>query len=110
MEITITKKSGNWTFGTIGGFNFEIKHFDEPSEFGIEDAETGIPGRISKLWISRTWGEHWTVASYWCEQRRRWLLYICRIGEFYLFEDYGDSHFLLTADEVARLKPEAPKA
>lgn len=64
MEITITKKSGNWTFGTIGGFNFEIKHFDEPSEFGIEDAETGIPGRISKLWISRTWGEHWTVASY----------------------------------------------
>ena len=45
---------------------------------------------------------------YWCEQRRRWLLYICRIGEFFLFEDYTHAHLLLTAEEVERLKPDTP--
>ena len=52
MTITITKAHGNWTFGTVGGYEFQAKHFDETSEFGIEDAD-GNPGRISKLWISR---------------------------------------------------------
>lgn len=47
---------------------------------------------------------------YWCEQRRRWLLYICRIGEFFLFEDYTHAHLLLTAEEVERLKPDTASA
>ena len=51
MEIRITKHTGNWTFGTIGEYDFEVKHYAEPSEFGIEMNEQ--PGRISKLWISR---------------------------------------------------------
>lgn len=45
MGINITGQRGNWTFGTIGPFSFEIKHFDEPSRFGIDE------GRISKLWL-----------------------------------------------------------
>ena len=51
MEIRITKHTGNWTFGTIGEYDFEVKHYDEPSEFGIEEDEE--PGRISKLWIGK---------------------------------------------------------
>lgn len=57
MKITITKKSGNWTFGTIGGYDFEIKHFEEPSIYGINE------GRISKLWITKS-ALRETVASY----------------------------------------------
>ena len=45
MEPIITKHSGNWTSGHIGPFRFEVKHFDEPSVFGINE------GRISKLWL-----------------------------------------------------------
>ncbi len=51
MTIGITKREGNWTFGTIDGYDFEVKHYDEPSEFGIEQEDE--PGRISKLWIGR---------------------------------------------------------
>ena len=36
-----------WTSGKIDGFCFEIKHFEEGSEFGIDG------GRISKLWIGK---------------------------------------------------------
>lgn len=36
-----------WTRGTINGYNFCIKHFEEGSEFGIKG------GRISKLTISK---------------------------------------------------------
>ena len=51
-----------WTQGIINGFEFEVKHFDEGSEFGING------GRISKLFIKkagkiyasfeRGWGVH----------------------------------------------------
>lgn len=47
MKPIITKKSGNWTRGNIGPFRFEIKHYDEPSIYGIDE------GRISKLWLRR---------------------------------------------------------
>lgn len=44
------RQSGNWTKGTatMNGktYQFEIKHFDEPSDYGIDG------GRISKLWIA----------------------------------------------------------
>lgn len=56
-DISIRKREGNWTYGTIGGFDFEVKHFKNPSEFGIDD------GRISKLWISRR-GTYGAVACY----------------------------------------------
>ena len=37
MDPIITKRVGNWTRGYIGPFRFEIKHFDEPSVFGINE-------------------------------------------------------------------------
>ena len=56
-DIIITRQEGAWTYGRIGGFDFEVKHFDQPSVFGIDE------GRISKLWIaSRV--SYRTVASY----------------------------------------------
>ncbi len=61
MMISITKREGNWTFGTIGGYDFEVKHYDEPSEFGIELEDA--PGRISKLWIGRR-DNHSCLACY----------------------------------------------
>lgn len=45
--ITITEQSGAWMVGRIGGYKFEIKHFDEPSIYGINE------GRISKLFVRR---------------------------------------------------------
>jgi len=36
-----------WTRGSIGEFNYSVKHFEEGSEFGING------GRISKLEIRR---------------------------------------------------------
>ena len=51
-----TQAQGNsWTTGTVNGFDFQIKHFDNTSEFGIDE------GRISKLWISKN---RQTYASY----------------------------------------------
>ncbi len=60
-DIIITKTKDNWTFGHIGAYDFEVKHFTEPGSFGIEMGDQ--PGRISKLWIGRhsTYGE---VAAY----------------------------------------------
>lgn len=56
-EIKITRRHGNWTMGTIGSFYFEVKHFFEPSRFGIDE------GRISKLWL--TWKDSFgTVATF----------------------------------------------
>ncbi len=44
------RTNDNWTKGTATcnglEFKFNVKHFDEPSEFGIRG------GRISKLWLS----------------------------------------------------------
>ena len=44
-----------WTKGTNNGYDFQIKHFEEGSEFGINE------GRISKLWISK---DHKALANY----------------------------------------------
>ena len=50
-DIIITRHQGNWTSGRIGDYDFEVKHWPEPSSFGIEMGDE--PGRISKLWIAR---------------------------------------------------------
>lgn len=45
-QIRITRGgSGGWVDGTINGYRFQAKVFDEPSRFGIHD------GRTSKLMI-----------------------------------------------------------
>ena len=58
-EIRVTRTRGNWTFGTLGEYRFEVKHFLEPSQWGL-DFDEG-PGRISKLWVTRGYT---TVCSY----------------------------------------------
>ena len=46
--ITITKTEGNWTFGKLGAYTFEVKHYAEPSEeYGLDF--DGGRRRISKL-------------------------------------------------------------
>ena len=58
--ITITKTENNWTFGKLGAYTFEVKHYAEPSEeYGLDF--DGERGRISKLWVAR---EYTTVCSY----------------------------------------------
>ena len=51
----------NWTWGTatVNGitYAFQIKHFDEPSMYGIAS------GRISKLWMRRA-GDAQAVLAY----------------------------------------------
>lgn len=56
-NITITKRDGAWTIGKIGGYQFEIKHFDKPSEWGINE------GKISKLDIRKP-GAATPIAAY----------------------------------------------
>lgn len=36
-----------WTKGTINGFEYQVKHFEDGSTFGIDG------GKISKLWIAK---------------------------------------------------------
>ena len=52
-EISVTtgeQSEMGWTQGTVAigasAYRFEIKHFDEPSHYGIRH------GRISKLWLA----------------------------------------------------------
>ena len=45
-----------WTRGKLNGFEYEIKHFDEGSIYGINE------GRISKLWMRDERGN--CVANY----------------------------------------------
>ena len=57
MELKITKTRGAWTFGTLTTrsgeeYRFEVKHFDQPSQWGLD--WDGEPGRISKLWVTRS--------------------------------------------------------
>ena len=40
---------------------------------------------------------------FWCWWLCRYLIYIRKIGDLHLFEDFGDCRFLLTEDEVAKL-------
>ena len=59
-KITITKTDGNWTFGKLGEYSFEVKHYAEPSEeYGLDF--DGERGRISKLWVARGYT---TVCAY----------------------------------------------
>ena len=60
-EITVTRVEGNWIFGAIGEYRYEVKCWSEPSSFGIEMG--GKPGCISKLRVTRahTYG---CVAAY----------------------------------------------
>ena len=68
-EIKVTGTSANWSFGTIrkpGGGEilcFQMKHFDEPSQYGID------AGRISKLCVRRD-GESKDLIAY----ERGWLV------------------------------------
>ena len=57
LEPIIQHDRDNWVIGYIGPYRFEIKHFEEPSEFGIDG------GRISKLHLSWKTG-YGTVAAY----------------------------------------------
>ena len=63
-EITLEHGSrayDNWTKGTATcngvTYDFQIKHFDEPSEYGIDS------GRISRLWMRRR-GDAQAVLGY----------------------------------------------
>ena len=56
-NITITSHDGAWTIGKIGSYRFEIKHFDKPSEWGIDE------GKISKLDIRKP-GAATPIAAY----------------------------------------------
>lgn len=49
MSVKIDKieTSTNWIEGSVNGYNFEAKHFDYASEFGIDN------GRTSKLRIEK---------------------------------------------------------
>ena len=67
-EITLEhgpRADDNWTKGTATcngvTYDFNIKHYDEPSEYGIDS------GRISKLWMRRR-GDAQAVLGY----DRRW--------------------------------------
>ena len=58
--ITITRVKGNWTFGRLGEYSFEVKHYQEPSEeYGLDF--DGGPGRISKFRVTRGYT---TVCAY----------------------------------------------
>ena len=47
-KMTYTKDpSPNWTKGEMNGYTFYVKHYEEGSEYGIEN------GRISKLEIRK---------------------------------------------------------
>ena len=61
-EITITRTEGNWTFGKLGEYRFEVKHYREPSEeYGLDF--DGRCGRISKLSVERAYS-YTTVCHY----------------------------------------------
>ena len=45
IEITSISNETNWIRGSIDGYRFEAKHFDEPSCYGINN------GRTSVLWV-----------------------------------------------------------
>ena len=36
-----------WSEGIIDGYDFQVKHYEEGSQFGIDG------GKISKLWIAK---------------------------------------------------------
>lgn len=40
------------TKGTMNGFEYQVKHFDEGSIYGIDE------GKISKLWIAKNGKEY----------------------------------------------------
>ena len=57
------RKDGNWTIGNAEcegmEYKFNVKHFDDPSDYGIKD------GRISKLWLAPANGNfRYTILLY----------------------------------------------
>lgn len=40
----------------------------------------------------------------WCPWLGRYLIFIRQVGTLWLFEDYGDQRWLLTEDEVKKLR------
>lgn len=56
MNIEVTQKADGWMLGTIeGGYEWQAKVYEKPSEFGING------GRVSKLFI-RPVGLGWQPA------------------------------------------------
>lgn len=52
-EIKVTGETGNWMFGTIGKpggelLVFQAKHYDEPSQFGIENAPVAEGDQVGR--------------------------------------------------------------
>lgn len=57
MRPIIDVDDDRWLIGRIGPYRFEIKHYEQPSTFGIDG------GRISKMRL--TWKDkHGLVAAY----------------------------------------------
>ena len=63
-EITLNhgaRTEDGWTKGVAvadgATYDFQVKHYDEPGEFGIDG------GCVSKLWLRR-WGEPQAILSY----------------------------------------------
>ena len=65
-EVTLNhgkRMDDNWTVGTATcdgvEYKFNVKHYDEPSEYGIRG------GRVSKLWLAPKGGDfRHTILSY----------------------------------------------
>ena len=56
-EIRAKQARDGWITGTVGGYSFQAKIYDEGSEFGIDE------GRVSKLWV-RDEATRQTVINY----------------------------------------------
>ena len=56
-EIRAKQARDGWIIGTVGGYSFQAKIYDEGSEFGIDE------GRVSKLWV-RDEATRQTVINY----------------------------------------------
>ena len=65
-EVTLNhgeRMDDNWTVGTAAcdgvEYKFNVKHYDEPSEYGIRG------GRVSKLWLAPKGGDfRHTILNY----------------------------------------------
>ena len=51
-----------WNEGMIDGYEFQVKHYEEASKYGIDG------GRISKLWIAKDGVEQASYERGWNKQ------------------------------------------
>lgn len=52
MEIKINaRNAANWVSGSLDGYTFEAKAFDEPSVYGIPTPRFEDGGNVSKLFV-----------------------------------------------------------